>query len=83
MKLKRFEVEEDEAEVTRTISLHEVYKRIEDWKESLKNELESQYAKGCLIPLKLEEAQEVADRMLVAVKVPPTKLVAVKKKKPK
>ena len=33
MKLKRFEVEEDDAEVTKTISLHEVYKNLEEWKE--------------------------------------------------
>ena len=32
--------------------------------------------------MKLEEAQEVAERTFAAVKVLPTKLVAVKKKKP-
>ena len=37
MKLKRFEVEEDEAEVTRTISLCEVYKHLEEWRESFKS----------------------------------------------
>ena len=83
MKLKRFEVEEDEAEVTRTILLHEVHKQIEDWKDSLKNELGSRSARGCLIPFKLEEAQEVAERTSAAVKVLPTKLVAVKKKETK
>ena len=46
MKLKRFEVEEeDEAEVTKTISLHEVYKHPDEWKESLKGELTLQYGK--------------------------------------
>ena len=34
MKLKRFEVDEDDAEVTKTISLHEVYRNLEEWKES-------------------------------------------------
>ena len=48
----------------------------------LKNELKSKYAKGCLIPLKLGEAQEIADRTLATVKVLQTKLVAVKRKKP-
>jgi hypothetical protein len=35
MKLKRIEAEEDDAEVTKTISLHEVYKNLEEWKESI------------------------------------------------
>jgi len=33
-----------------------VYKHLEDWKESLKGELVSQYGKGCLIPIKATEA---------------------------
>ena len=60
MKLKRFEVDEGEAEVTKTISLHEVYKHLEDWKDSLKGELESQYGKGCLIPIKGRDALNLA-----------------------
>ena len=50
MKLKRFEIEEDEAEVTKTIALRDVYKDLDNCKESLKNELGSQYGKGCRIP---------------------------------
>ena len=38
MKLKRLEVDEGEAEVTKTSSLHEVNKHLEDWKDSLKGE---------------------------------------------
>ena len=62
MKLKRFEVEEDDAEVTKTISLHEVYKNLDEWKESIEKELNSQYGKGCLIPIKAEEPKELAEK---------------------
>jgi hypothetical protein len=41
MKLKRFAEEEDQAEVTKSISLHDVYKNLDEWKESLRNELNS------------------------------------------
>ena len=61
-KLKRFEIEEDEAEVTRTISLHEVYKHLEDWKESLKIGLVSQYGKGCLVPIAGKEMKALAEK---------------------
>ena len=84
MKLKRFEVEveEDEAEVTKTISLHEVHKHFDEWKESLKGELTSQYGKGCLSPIKTKEASSLAKESGAELKTLPTKLVAVKKKKP-
>ena len=41
MKLKSFEVDEGEAEVTKKISLHEIYKHLDDWKEPFKGELKS------------------------------------------
>jgi hypothetical protein len=82
MKLKRFEVDEGEAEVTKTISLHDVYKHLDEWKDSLKEELESQYGKGCLIPIKGKDALNLAKESGVELKTLPTKLVAVKKKKP-
>jgi hypothetical protein len=82
MKLKRFEIEEDEAEVSKTISLHDVYKDLERWRDSLKSELESQYGKECLMPVKLSEADKIAEQLKAKLKVLPTKLVAVKKKKP-
>ena len=62
MKLKRFEVEEDDAEVTETISLHEVYRNLDEWKESIEKELNSQYGKGCLIPIKAKELKELAEK---------------------
>ena len=82
MKLKIFEVEveEDEAEVTKTISLHEVYKHLDEWKESLKGEITSQFGKGCLIPIKAKEALSLAKESGSELKTLPTKLVAVKKK---
>jgi hypothetical protein len=79
MKLKRFEVEEDDAEVTKTISLHEVYKNLEEWKESIEKELNSQYGKGCLIPIKDQELKELAEKSGSKIKMLPTKLVAVLK----
>jgi hypothetical protein len=82
MKLKKFEVDEGEAEVTKTISLHDVYKHLDEWKDSLKGELESQYGKGCLIPIKGKDALILAKESGVELKTLPTKLVAVKKKKP-
>ena len=57
MKLKRLEEVEDDAEVTRTLSLHDVYKDLEEWKESLGSELSSQCSKGCLIPIKAQEVK--------------------------
>ena len=39
-------------------------------------------AKNFLIPLKISEAQDIAEKAKATVKVLPTKLVAVKKKKP-
>ena len=80
MKLKRFEVDEGEAEVTKTVSLHDVYKHLDEWKESLQGELESQYGKGCLIPIKGKDALILAKESGVELKTLPTKLVAVKKK---
>ena len=69
--------------MTKTISLHEVYKHLDDWKDSLKGELESQYGNGCLIPIKGKEALILAKESGVELKTLPTKLVAVKKKKTK
>ena len=79
MKLKRFELEEDDVEVTKTISLHEVYKNFEERKESIEKELNSQYGKGCLIPIKARELKELAAKTDSKIKMLPTKLGSPKK----
>ena len=81
MKLKRFEVEEDDAKVTKTISLHAVHKSLDEWKEPIEKELNSQYGKGCLIPIRAKELKELAEKTGSKIKTLPTKLVAVLKKK--
>ena len=81
MKLERFEVEEDDAEVTKTISLHEVYKNLEEWKESVEKELSSQHGKGCLIPIRAKELKQLAQKTGSKIKMPPTKIIAALKKK--
>ena len=48
----------------------------------MKSELTSQYGKGCLIPIKAEEASLLAKQSSAELKTLPTKLVAAKKKKP-
>ena len=60
MKLKRFEDEKDEAEVSKTF--HEVYKNLEEWKPSLENELSSQRTQECLIPIEVKELQKIVKR---------------------
>ena len=81
MKLKRFEEVEDDTEVTKTLTLHKVYKNLEEWKESLGSELNSRYSKGCLIPIKAKELKELAEATGSTLKMLPTKLVAALKKK--
>ena len=48
----------------------------------MKGELDSQYGKGCLVPIKGKDALNLAKEAGVELKTLPTKLVAVKKKKP-
>jgi hypothetical protein len=79
--LKRFEEVEDDAEVTKTLTLQEVYKNLVEWTESLGSDLNSQYSKGCLIPIKAKELKELAEETGSTIKMLPTKLVAVLKKK--
>ena len=61
--------------------MHEVYRNLEGWKESIEKELNSQYGKGCLIPIKDKELKELAEKSGSKIKMLPTKLVAVLKKK--
>ena len=74
--------EDDEDEVTKTVSLQEVYQSLDLWIPGMKGELESQYAKECLIPKSLEEVKELQRSSSQKVKILPSKLVATKKKKP-
>ena len=47
----------------------------------MKSELNSQYSKGCLILLKAKALKELSERTGAKMKMPPTKLVGVLKKK--
>ena len=61
MKLKRFDEEVDKSEMTMALSLPEVYTNLEECKESLKKELESQYGRERLVPMTAKELKELAD----------------------
>jgi len=74
--------DDEEDEVTKTVTLQEVYQNLEDWIPGMRSELESQYTKGCLIPRKITEIEESQKRSNVKLKTLPSKLVATKKKKP-
>ena len=52
------EDDDESAEVTKTITLPEVYQDLENWIPGMKAELDSQYSKDCLIPRTLEEVKE-------------------------
>ena len=73
----------ESAEVTKTITLQEVYQTLEDWTPGMKAELESQYSKDCLIPISVEDVKNWQNEDKVKVKILPSRLVATKKKKPK
>ena len=73
---------EEEEEVTRTITLKEVYENLQEWIQPLKSELDAQYTKGCLKRVKMSEIKEIEEKGNIVVKILPSKLVAVKKKKP-
>ena len=81
MQLKRFEEEEDDAEETKGLSLHDVYKNLEEWKDSLGSELSSQYSKRCLISIKDKKLKELAEETGAKLKMLPTNLVAALKKR--
>ena len=72
---------DDEGDVTKTITLQEVYQDFEEWISAMKAELDSQYTKECLIPRNLEEVKELQRTSDKKVKILPAKLVATKKKK--
>ena len=73
--------EDEEGDVTKTITLQEVHQDFENWISALKEELDSQYTKECLIPRNLEEVKELQRTSDKKVKILPAKLVATKKKK--
>lgn len=50
--------DEDDADVTKTISLGEVYENLVNWKAGMNSELVSEYQKDCLLPGTVEELRE-------------------------
>ena len=79
------EVEDEEGDedgdVTKTITLQEVYQNIEEWIPAMKAELESQYSKESLIPRDLKDVKTLQKTSNKKIKLIPAKLVATKKKK--
>jgi hypothetical protein len=73
---------EGEDEVSKTITLNEVYENLNQWIPSMKGELDSQYGKNCLQKRKWKDIERLQDEGKLKVKILPSKLVAVKKKKP-
>ena len=63
------------------MTLLEVYQDLERWKKPMKEELESQYSKGSLIPTKIQDLEQlIKERPDLKIKRLPSKLVAVAKR---
>jgi hypothetical protein len=72
--------EKDEDEVSKIIQLSEVMANLDEWKEAIKSELDSQYQKGSLRRISRKEKEELMQREDVRI-IPAKGVFVIKQKK--